>query len=331
MKEYSTTEVADQQEHDRLMAMAEQSDIDSDNGSTEDSSTSATQVEATTETKTEPRVDGEGADQSQGKSTDNPEQSADPQTEAKARPRGEDGKFLSKEAAEAQQQDQQKDQQKQAEDSKFEKARKEEERKARSWQALEAEKTAQRPAQDRGPRFSSQQYQLAANNFTQRGNQLMEEGDLEGMREQFRLAGQAGQAARQAYQGEFQAAQGQFDQRWQQTAAYIVSQHPELSDPATPEAQAMGKVLETAPLLAHVADGFEWARRLVYAERDAARFSGVSEENKQLKSEVARLNKLTSPQSGRTTSAHSVNPKFDNMSLDEQRAHLLAQAELADA
>lgn len=281
--------------------------------------------------------------------TDTKPPNPEPSAEAKERARDEHGKFVKQEATEPTPAEQAPEPK---QESNYAKKFKEEQRRDKSWQALEAEKQsfrqereqilseikalrqdvvssgAQRPAT---ARFASAQYNQAADEFAKRGRQFYKDGDVEQGDAQFDLASQARAQAGEAQKAEFTEAQGKFDTQWRDNANAVIKEVPELGDPNSEMSKDMIKLLEQHPVLGLVNDGFKHAHEILTLRRQAAEVSGLREENKTLKQEVDRLTKLTTPLGGKDTAKHSAPSNIADLPLEQQKATLFRQVEMADA
>lgn len=232
-------------------------------------------------------------------------------------------------------------------DSKYKKAVKEKARRDKTWKELETEKgqvraekarlaqiaqeIEQRRSQGQQPSFDSRQLASAAAEFDKRARKLLQDGDLEGANEQLGLAVRARETSQQTYQAETTQAYDNYSRAWQTNAVQVIQQYPELGDPKSEASQAMVALLEANPLLSHVADGFSKGVEILKLQRGAAEASGLREENKKLKTENERLNKLLSPSGDKPTSGHShTKETFESLPLEEQRKRLQREVEDAD-
>lgn len=332
---------SDSDMHDSLMAAAEAADR-GEAPSPLETPPSATQGDEGQTQESETRV----PDTAEDKQPDSPESSAE-KTDAQGRKRGPDGKFLPKDEVSPTPEKEEISETQPEEGSKYERAKKDQARLEKTWKQVEVEKQAVRQEQARlqqaakdlelnrqqanQPRFDSNQYQLAGNEFDKKAWKLLADGDVEGANEQRDLAGKAFQAARQFAQVEATEGYKRFESDWKNTAESLIKEVPELGDPSSEIAQQMVDILEKNPLLSNVTDGFRVAYQALKLQRDAAEASGLREENTKLNKEIERLNKLVSPQGGKPAGHSAKSTGFDNKTLDEQREILRQNAELADA
>jgi hypothetical protein len=294
-------------------------------------------------------------DNAESNKVPNPEASAEnPEGETgNAQDRDDNGRFKKKGEQPNNQQDG---------ESKFRRAKREQERLEKTWQGVNQRKTdldareqellrreqeiqqarqqrerQQAPEARKSARFGSREYMSAADDFEKLAQKALQDQDLEKAQENFQLASKtrahAIKVAEEEYAEWHQSEQGRFDQSWEQNAKQVVKDNPELADATSEVGKAVQKMLNENPVLGLVADGFRSAYEAVKLQREAAAASGLREELKKAKDEVARLNKLVSPQGGKNASGHSASTSqnFANMSEEEQRAYLLSKAESADA
>lgn len=342
----STTTPSDADNHSKLMAEAQASDLNEELDSLETSQSSATKG-GEGEQESGKRTPDPSAKQDKDRSPETPTENID----AQGRKRGPDGKFLPK--GEEQPPEQQQPQQ-EAQGSKYERAKKDAERLDRSWKALEAEKettrreqaelkqrldaiersSQQRPQEQRQNGFRSQDYAKGAAEFDRRAQALIEEGDVDAANEQLRLAESARALAHQYGQAEAQEAQqaehGKFRQAWESVANEVIRDHPELKDPASEPGQALLSVFKEFPFLRQLPEGFRHGHDLLELRRNAAEVSGLREDNQKLKAELERRDRLNSPEGGKSAAGHPGAQKASDMNLKDLHKKLAREAELAD-
>ena len=339
-----TTETVspDTEMHDRMMAAAEAADR-GEADSPLDTPPSATQGGEDTATDSTRAADSD-KEQADNNSPDNPEPSAE------ERVRDEKGKFVKKEEAGPATKEAPKDGAPEAT-----KAQKEEARLGKSWQQLEQEKLearrelaetrqlkdellrlkqdlSSRPSDPAG-KFGSKEFTRAADEFEDRGNKLLKDGDIDGAMQQFDYRDRSRQAAKEAAQQEANAHQGQFIEQWDRDMRSYSERNREFADPTNEHTKQMQALLADPKLkwVQYVPGGFEYAAEYIKRGIAAAEASGLREENTKLKTENERLTKLTTPAGGKDSAKHSATRKFTDMSQEEQHAHLAREAELADA
>ncbi len=297
-------------------------------------STSAEPVE---EIKNE--TDGESrAPESEVKApTDSPEPSAD------GRLRGPDGKFLPKTQDNAPVEATPTEVPK--EKSKYEKSQ---ERLAEGWKNLDATKAevrrladelrqwkqqqAQQPPQQNGntPRFDAKQYQRAAGEFKDKANQLLQDGDIEGARQQFNLSDQCNAEAQREAQRDFQSQQEQFNQQWQNDGHAFIREVPELQPGSSDLAREHEAFIAANPVFLSIKDGFRQSYEVLTWKKSHAEVSGLREQGVKDKAEIARLNQLLTPSGGKDPAKHSSKSTSADEPLPVMRARLEKEAEAMD-
>lgn len=222
---------------------------------------------------------------------------------------------------------------KQPEQSKYQK---ELERRERSWQKLEEEKAKLRqerealeaerqkvtktaaPRDEKG--YSADEYEDAAKKFEASGDTVLAE-----------KARQKAQELRQtatAKQEETRLAE--FRQKWTETVAKVVDEHPDLKSADSELAKKVTSALRENPHFSMTPEGFRKAVEYVQLSDKAASVPGLQAEVETLKKEIERLNKLTSLSASGPT-AKPGTKSFEDLPAKEQEAELTRMAEAADA
>lgn len=222
-----------------------------------------------------------------------------------------------------------------ASESEYSRARKEHERRERSWQKLEEEKTLLRreretldverrrtthtAAQRDESGYSADDYESAARSFEDNGDP-----DLAGRaRTRAHTLRQAAQA--RATENEVQ----EFRAKWQDTINRVVDERPELRDVNSDLGRKVATALRTHPHFSYSPEGFRRAVEYVELQDKAAFVPGLRTEVERLKTENQRLNKLTSV-GGSGVMHRPGSASFDQLTRAEQEAELTRAAEEAD-
>lgn len=227
------------------------------------------------------------------------------------------------------------------EDSAFAKAKKDAERKDRSWKALEEEKARvrqeaervnqqwheieQRRNQAAPDTFTSKQYDDAAVDFRKLAREQMARGEVDEAAGNFDLATKASEAAGKVRETEqkaqFEQQKGGFEQTWRGHMDATIKEIPELANRESPLAKELTTLFQQEPVFNFIPDGFRKAVGVAQLRLAAAEASGLAEKNKQLTAELAKYQRLTALDGGSPTS--HVGPKpFEAMTEDEQGAYL---------
>jgi hypothetical protein len=241
------------------------------------------------------------------------------------------------------------DKEKSKPETKFEQAKKEADRRDKTWKQIQAEKAAvraeaaaiaqqrqelsaerQRQAEqartspDGRSQYTAQEYLNASADFKHQAAAVLEDNP-EQAKKLLDLSDKAAAQAQQAYQAEASQYQeverNKFAKTYDQTVAQEFEKNPELQDPANPIHGKLKTLLETEPIFQITADGFSKAHRVAQLLLAEESVSELKEKNKQLEAEVADLRKRTGIKGSGPTSQSS--PKtLDQMTAGEQMAHL---------
>lgn len=266
-------------------------------------------------------------------------------------PRDDKGRFKAREAEEPTQA--------QPEDSKYAKAKKEEERQKsllsnfekekaehRAWLEQEKARIAQEKAQieqfKQVPRdqsgqpyeFNSKQYAKAADDFYARGKQALQSGDPEAAAQAFAQAEQCDLAAQRVAQAEAQMGQQRAVQQhwatWQANMDALLKQDPTLTDPENPVSKEIDKLLANEPLLEQIPNGFGVAAHIAKLTVQAAEASALSEKNKQLEAENADLRRRTGIRPAGVSGGIPPAKTTDDMNDKELRSWLINKSREMD-
>ncbi len=303
-------EPTDQEIHDQLLSEAEASDRDEE---TSGKPASAKEEAGAGEGEAEPTSPEAKAEADKAAAV--AKAKADAAAKAKGQAgegeqgeRGPDGKFLPKkpESEFARQ--------------KREKAEKEKARLDRNWEnqqriaeenrqerarLIEADRQlrerAARGTQETAPRFSTEQLMKASKDFHEEGMRLLKSQDVEDIEkayEKFELADKARASAEQSWEYEqreaYQGQMGEFNRLKAQDAAKLQKEHPEFAEEDNPVVAAMNAMMEektkVGDFLRNDPEGWSSAYQLYELRTQAAKASGLEEENKKKDIEIKSRN-----------------------------------------
>lgn len=234
-------------------------------------------------------------------------------------------------------------------DSKYEKARKDEERLARNRREFEEEKTREReqlrrereeferqrnaPSQTTTGQYSSKDFEAAAAEFEKEAAEAMRQGDPDEAAEKRDLALKAHRAAGAEREKEGQVAERgrleTFQKTWTENMNSHMREVAELRDAESPISKEVMKLLAEEKIFNFLPDGFAQAHRIAKLRLEAAEASGLRDENKKLREEVEKFKKLTALDGGGPI-GYTPAKDFDKMSLEEQGSYIQRAAERAD-
>jgi hypothetical protein len=221
------------------------------------------------------------------------------------------------------------------EESKYSKAKKDAERKDRSWKALNEEKeklAAEREAIRLEKERIAAEKSATAKPSTPAADPKISKWtpeQLEESAEEFEAEGKW-ETAKQA-RLEAQRIRGEIATRtfWQ-NADKVVEQIPELKDANTPLGKEVKRLIHTFPAFMSIPDGFARAVEVAQAMQGSAEASALRTQVSELKQEIERLKKATAI-SGSPPSERSAPKKFEELSMEEQAAALRSLAKEEDA
>lgn len=221
-------------------------------------------------------------------------------------------------------------------DSKYAKARKEQERQDRSWKKLEEEKAALKTEREKLEEERKQTLGEKSKVKIHRDAQGYSADDYEAFSkttEDPELAERAKERAAQLRKEEGEtktnAAREDFEKGWNENLNKVLDQDPELKDETSEIGKALSGVLKDRLCFSMTPDGILHAYEFAKAQRQAGLVSGLQEENQKLKDEIDRLNKLTGL-SGSGPTKKPIVKSLDEMSGEERGAELQRMAEEAD-
>lgn len=220
-------------------------------------------------------------------------------------------------------------------ESEYLKAKKEQERRDRSWQKLEEEKAQLRKEREE-LEAARQKTDKAAQPRDDTGYSA---DDYDGAAKQFDAAGETEMAAkarakaqelRQSAQTRQSEAQvNDFRQKWTETVNKVLDEKPELKDMNTPLAKKVQEALKANPHFSATPDGFRRLVEHVELQDKAASVPGLQAEVEKLTKEIDRLNKALSVGGSGPAQRPGVK-SFDDMTAVEREAELTRMAEEAD-
>jgi hypothetical protein len=306
----------------------------------------------------EPEAAQPAAEKEEPKTEEQTPDNSEVETAKPERPRDELGRFTKTEAGDDIPEAERQPVEKPAEPSEYEakrqeKARKEAERLEKTWQNVDLRKQElerrereiaereqallqrQQPqVQPQQRDFSSRELFHAAQDFRARAETLFEEGDIEGAKENARLAKQAEEHAQQFYQVEAREAQQaqvqQYNQVWSGNMQKAIEAEPDLIKADSPLAKALHSLLEThGEVFWMIPDGFPKAVEIAKLRLEAGSASELRDKLTKAEKEVARLTKATTPL-GAGPTPQIQHKKLDDLPIDEQLNELERMAERAD-
>jgi hypothetical protein len=226
-------------------------------------------------------------------------------------------------------------------DTEYSRAQKEQQRKDRSWQALQAEKEQFRMKQtqwEEGQRMAQlegirRQYQplkrdgLTAQEYYQGAMTFEREGDYENAYKAHRVA----QELFQAEQGRVQQMQGvEAEYQWRMGMQEAMKGNPEIGNPDSPIANHLERIIAQNPWIYYIPQGFQRAAEVADMLTKMASLSELQDENEKLRANLERFQRKSQPARGGFASPRMGDKDFDEMSLDEQEAELRRMTAEAD-
>jgi len=228
-------------------------------------------------------------------------------------------------------------------ETEYSRAQKEQERKDRSWQALEAQKTefrAQQAQWEEKARIAQlQQAQaqnqpikkdgLTAREYYEGYQRFKQAGDYENAAAALEVALELNQAeqGRMAQQKEIQA-----EYMWRTDMEAAVKQLPDLAVPGSPVLQRLDALIQQNPWIYYIPHGFLRAAEIADLLVKTDSISELQDENEKLRAELESRNAGSQPSRGGAISGGKHGTKsFDDMDLDEQEAELRRMTQEADS
>lgn len=240
----------------------------------------------------------------------------------------------------------------------FAKAKKENERNDRSWKALDAEKNAfrqekaaftgelenlrrevaelkKKPAAPTGPVMDEHGFTAATYEAVAKKAKAENDPELAALAEQKAAALKHKEAAASAAPAASAEPwkSPEFQQQWAANAAAIVQAEPELGNPENPVFKSVEQLVnksDFATLLKSRPEGIRAAVEVAKLQITAAEVPTLRKEVETLKTEIARLNKLTQPRGSLPASQQPGQKRIEEMSPDEADTHVRNLAAAAD-
>jgi hypothetical protein len=199
----------------------------------------------------------------------------------------------------------------------YERLKKEQERKDRSWQKLNEEKEAlaKLKATTRVNETRVSDDQFSAEDYEQYAEKLVNEGDGDGARKAMTRAKEIRQKA--------------FVEQFQQTVNEAIEEEPELADRESDIAKAVQSLLND-PSFGGVPRGFKNAVRLAKAEKMVGSIPGLKAEIDKLNKEIQRQNSLLEVGGGNKAHKRTTEKRFEDMDLKEAGEYIRRKGREAD-
>ena len=226
-------------------------------------------------------------------------------------------------------------------DTDYSRAQKEQQRRDRSWQALQAEKEQFRMMQTQWEEqqrmaqleTTRRQYQplkrdgLTAQEYYKGAVTFEREGDYENAYKAHRVA----QEMFQAEQGRTQQMQGvEAEYQWRVGMQEAMKVEPAIGDPNSPIAQHLERIIAQNPWIYYIPQGFQRAAEVADMLTKMGSLSELQDENEKLRADLERFQRKSQPARGGFASPRMGDKDFDEMSLDEQESELRRMTQEAD-
>ena len=226
-------------------------------------------------------------------------------------------------------------------ETQYSRAQKEQERKDRSWQALQAEKEQfrmmttqweeqQRMAQLEATRRTYQPLKkegLTAQEYMEGARRFEEEGDFENAYK----ANQVAQQLFHAEQGRAQQMQGvEAEYQWRVGMQQAIQMRPDIGDPSSEIASHLERIIAQNPWIYYIPNGFLRAAEVADMLTKMASLSELQDENEKLRADLERFQRGSQPARGGFASPRLGEKDFDDMDLAEMEAHLKGVTAEAD-
>jgi hypothetical protein len=216
---------------------------------------------------------------------------------------------------------------------------KEEDRKVKSWKALNEEKVqlkAEREAMEADRKelaeLRARHAKQKADTEAERYERIAEDFDAEGKEDAARLARNEAAKARTKVAQEMHASQAeQFKKGWQANYDKLAETYPELHDEESILYKDVANLINKEPLLRSTPDGINKAVTFVRALHDAASAADLRKQLEANSKTIEELNQKLSLGGSLPGGPGKGAKKFEDMDLKEQREHLLQQAKEAEA
>jgi len=222
-----------------------------------------------------------------------------------------------------------------------EREQKAEERKTRSWQALEEQKNAFRQQQaqwEHNLRMQQLEAQNQPVNFQQDGidaagyfkasADFKKDGDYENAMRAFEVGIQLQNANAQETANRQEAV---YELAWRKDMESAFAQIPDLQNPETPIWQEVDRIVNQHPYLFYIPQGFHKAVEIAILLLTAGADSGLREENEQLRAEIESRNGGSQPLGSGRPSKPQGTPRQEDMSPEEEESYIRGLTSDADA
>ncbi len=248
------------------------------------------------------------------------------------------------------------------EESAYRKAVKEQQRKEKTWQQIEAEKASVRAEEARieqekasieaekarnflqsMPRarhngFTADEYANASRSFTQEAIKAYKDGDTDKGDASYRNAQSAAHLAQQLSAQEQQFYQQHVAQEQQKVLDHdftsslqeAIEENPDAGQAGTPLANETQELLKNFPWIYYVPGGGRYVVEIAQMRLAMRDVQALRDENAALKEELGKRDKASQPLRGGPTTPGKTRG-FDEMNLEEKEAYLEHASEMADA
>jgi hypothetical protein len=215
----------------------------------------------------------------------------------------------------------------------YTRAQKEQERKDRSWQALQAEKeqfrqyASQWEEQQRMAQLEStrQQYQplkkdgLTAQEYYEGAQRFEQEGDHENALKAYKVASEMGRTEQQRY-AQMQEMEAEY--QWRLGMQEVGKVFPDIWNPNHPIVPHLERIISENPWIYRVPQGFQRAAEVAHMLTQMDSIKQLQDENESLRAQLEKYNHKGQPAKGGYAAPRTSDKEFDDMNLDEMKAHL---------
>jgi hypothetical protein len=226
-------------------------------------------------------------------------------------------------------------------DTDYSRAQKEQERKDRSWQALQAEKerfrmmTSQWEEQQRMAQLEQarQTYQplkkegLTAQEYYEGAVRFEQEGDHENALKAYKVASELGRTEQQRY-AQMQEMEAEY--QWRLGMQEVGKVFPEIWNPNHPIVGHLERIISENPWIYRVPQGFQRAAEVAHMLTQMGSIKEKDDEIVALKAQLEKYNRKGQPAKGGYAAPRTTDKEFDEMNLDEMEAHLKGLTAEAD-
>lgn len=247
-------------------------------------------------------------------------------------------------------------------ETKYAKAKKDAERKDKSWKALEAEKEltrkeqaeiqrqraefaanvrqyqqqqqSQRQQQDNG-RFSPEEFERATDWYEKEAEKALQDGDLDKYRElnnNAKLTRRASKdAATKHAQAQQQQQQAEFVQQYEASFLRVVEKDKDAGDPDTETGKKIVSLFQEFPILQAIPNGFEVGYELLKMRDKATGYDATAKERDDWKRRAEEAEAKLQPGAGGPASPIATIGNSETMPLDQLEKHLRNRAYAGEA